>query len=131
MIVRYTRERGYKGLGHDPLLTIGRLYLVLGIVLRPHPYSMQVCILTDADEGDHSDGKPYSDGGPGLFDMNVFDIADSQMPSDWLMLDHGQGYYGLGPNEFGGDFWDRFNDGDTEAEEIFEQVVAKIKAFHA
>lgn len=131
MMVRYARERGFKGQGHDPLLTIGRSYLVLGVVLRPVPYPTQICILTDADSGGHFDGKPYSDGGPGLFDMNVFDIADSSIPSGWSMLDQGQGYYSLSPNEFGGDFWDRFHDGDSEAERTFEQVVKELEVFHA
>jgi hypothetical protein len=37
----------------------------------------------------------------------------------------------LQPDEFGGDFWDRFHDADPEAEKIFEQVFKKLEAFHA
>lgn len=66
-----------------------------------------------------------------MFDMNIFDIIDPKIPSDWSMIDQGQGYYSLSPNEFSGDFWDRFHDGDSEAEKTFERVVEKIKAFHA
>lgn len=130
MVIRYVRERGYKGDGSDPLLTIGKLYVVLGIVFRPAPYSMQVCIRTNADAGDHSDGKPYSAGGPGLFDMGNFDIVEPRIPSEWSMLDHGGGYYGLCPNEFVGNFWDRFHDANSDAEREFEAVVRKLDAYH-
>ena len=130
MIVRYARERGYSGSGEDPLLTIGRDYVSLGIVFRPVPYTTQVCIETDVDAGDHLDGKPYSDGGPGLFDLGFFDVVDPRIPPGWLMVDLGRGYYRLGPGEFCGDFWDRFHDGVPEAELLFEQVVNKLKTFH-
>ncbi|MDR5856737.1 hypothetical protein P9239_05760 [Caballeronia sp. LZ062] len=131
MMVRYARERGFKGQGCDPLLTLGRIYLVMGVVIRPAPYQVQVCILTDTDPGDHRDGKPYSDGGPGLFDMNFFDIADVDVPPDWSMIDQGKGYYTLSPKEFGGDFWDRFHDGDSRAETTFEQVLKRLEVFHS
>ncbi|CAB3792048.1 hypothetical protein LMG28138_03254 [Pararobbsia alpina] len=39
---RYVRERGYKGGGRDPLLTIGKTYVVLGTLSRPAPYTAQV-----------------------------------------------------------------------------------------
>jgi hypothetical protein len=130
MIVSYVRERGYKGEGSDPLLTIGKLYVVLGVMFRPAPYSMQVCVRTNSDTGDHTDGRPYSNGGPGLFDMSSFDIVDSRIPSEWLMVDHGGGYYGLCPSEFGGDFWDRFHDSDSRAESEFESVLKKLDAYH-
>lgn len=54
MIIRYVKERGYKGSGRDPHLTIGCDYIVLGIVFRPTPYVVQVCVPADADDGDHS-----------------------------------------------------------------------------
>jgi hypothetical protein len=130
MMVRYVRERGYKGGGRDPLLTIGKTYPVLGIVFRPAPYAAQVCICTDTDAEDHSTGRPYSDGGPGLFDLNLFDVVDSRVPPDWLMSDHGRGYYRLDPREFAGDFWDRFHDASPEAEKTFEQIIERLKVFH-
>lgn len=130
MMVIYARTRGYSGSGRDPLLTIGHEHIILGIVFRPAPYSTQVCIQTDVDAGDHLDGTPYSDGGPGLFDMAFFDVVDPRIPPGWLMADMGDGYYRLGPSEFDGDFWDRFHDGDPDAEKLFEQVVEKLKVFH-
>ena len=130
MIISYIRERGYKGDGHDPLLTIGKAYVVLGIIFRPAPYPAQVCICTDIDTHNHSVGEPYSAGGPGVFDMSFFDIVDSRIPSDWSMLDHGRGYYRLEPNEFIGDFWDRFHDADPDAERTFQRVIEKLEVFH-
>jgi hypothetical protein len=131
MIVRYVRARGYKGKGSDPVITIGKLYAVLSVVFRPAPHSMLVCICTDADAADHSDGKPYSDGTPGLFDMSRFDIVDPRIPSEWSMLEHGGGYFRLCPSDFGGDFWDRFHDADSDAERTFETVVKMLNAYHA
>lgn len=131
MIIRYVRERGYKGGSHDPLLMIGKAYLVLGIVFRPVPYSVQVCVCTDTDTQNHSVGEPYSGGGPGVFDMSFFDVVDSRVPPDWLMLDHGRGYYRLDPNEFVGDFWDRFHEADPAAERTFRRVMDRLEVFHA
>lgn len=131
MIVRYTRERGYKGLGTDPILTVGCDYIVLGILFRPCPDTSQVCILTNKDIGDHSDGMPFSDGGPGVFDMNLFDVVDPRVPLEWLFVDVGNGYYRLEPDEFAGDFWNRYNDADQGAETTFERIVGKLDAFHA
>lgn len=130
MIVRYVRERGYKGNGRDPLLTIGKVYTVLDIWFRPAPYIAQVCVCTDSDTEGHPMGVPYSDGVPGSFDMNLFDIVDSRVPPDWLMSDYGCGYYKLEPNEFTGDFWDRYHDADPDAERVYKQLVKRLEAFH-
>lgn len=131
MMIRYARERGYKGEGRDPHVTLGRAYVVLGVVFRPAPYATQVCICTDADTKSPPHGQPYSDGGPALFDMNFFDIVDPRIPAGWSMMDHGRGYYRLNPDEFGSDFWDRYHDADPDAEATFESVVGKLYAFHA
>ncbi len=130
MIVRYARERGYKGLGQDPLLTIGCDYIVLGILFRPDSYANQVCIQTNKTDGDHSDGKPYTDGGPGLFDIGFFDVIDSRLPPGWSLVDAGRGYYRLDPNEFGGDFWDHFHDADPDSEKTFNRIIERLKEFH-
>jgi hypothetical protein len=79
---------------------------------------------------DHSDGKPYSDGGPGLFEMSFFDVIDTRIPPGWLLVDWGRGHYRLDPNEFGGDFWDRFHEAEPEAERTFGKVVERLKVFH-
>ena len=131
MIVRYARERGYKGLGKDPILTLGRNYVVLGVLFRPHPYVTQINIETNVDDGDHSDGKPYSDGGPGVFDMSFFDVVDPRVPSGWSLVVWEGGRYRLEPDEFAGDFWDRFHDADAVAEKVFDRVIKKVKFFHA
>jgi hypothetical protein len=130
MVIRYVRERGYKGNGRDPLLTIGKAYIALGIVFRPAPHASQVCICTDTDGRGRLQGEAYADGGPGLFDLNCFEVVDPRVPPEWSMLDHGNGFYRLDPTEFTGDFWDRYHEADPNAEATFEFILSKLAAFH-
>ena len=120
MIVRYSKERGYQGEGKDPNITLGRSYLVLGITFRPDGYSNLITIQSD------------SSGTPSLFDLDCFEVLDAALPSGWCFFELGRGrYYRLEPKEFGGEFWDIFNDTDDEnAEQVFAEVVRKLRAFH-
>lgn len=72
-----------------------------------------------------------SDGTPVLVELHCFDVVDPAIPSDWCFSDFGCGSYSVEPKEFGGEFWDRFHDGDPQAEKTFERAVEKLKAFHA
>jgi hypothetical protein len=131
MIVRYVRERGYEGSGPDPLVTLRETYIVLSVLWRPAPYPHQICIPSNVGDINRKICVPFSDGGPGLFDMVFFDFVDYRIPPDWLMVDYGSGYYKLEPKEFSGDFWDRYHDADPSAEEIYDYVLRKIECFHA
>lgn len=119
MIVRYARERGYKGKGKDQSLTLGADYFVLDVELRPNGLANSFSVQRE------------SDGTPVVFDCSIFNIIDPRLPEGWGFYDLSENYHRLCPNEFSGDFWDRFHDGDTEAEAIFETVAKKIEAFHS
>lgn len=120
MIVQYARERGYQGPQKDPHLTLGENYIVLGINFRPNSgmYPHSVTIQSD------------SDGTPGLWELSFFDVIDPRLPNGWAFFDLGGGYYSLEPEEFFGDFWDCFHDGDESAERVFTQAVEKVRGFH-
>lgn len=118
MIVRYARARGYQGDGKDPHLTLGKEYLALGVTFRSDTYPVQVSIQRD------------SDGTPVLCDLKFFDVVDPGLPDGWGIFSSSPGYYSVEPSEFRGDFWDRFHDGEPDAEKLFTQVVDKVKAFH-
>lgn len=118
MIVRYVKERGYVGPARDPSLTLGAAYIALAIEFRPTGQGHDICIQRE------------SDGTPVLFPLALFEVVDPRIGSGWCLFDMGDSYFRLMPEEFGGDFWDRFNDGDTEAERIFAEVVRRLRAFH-
>lgn len=117
MIVRYVRERGYKGEGKDPSVTIGRDYIALGVTFRSDNYLDEVSLRRD------------SDGTPVLFELKYFDIIDGRIPYDWMLMPISVGH-SLEPKEFFGDFWDLYHDGDEEADKLFEFVVKKTEGFH-
>ena len=62
MIVRYFKERGYRGQGKDPSITLGNSYLVLGITFQLDGYPNQISIQRE------------SDGTPCLFDLDFFEV---------------------------------------------------------
>ncbi len=118
MIIEYVRERGYDGVGKDPSLTLKKKYMVLGWDIFPNAKLNRVCIRRD------SDGYPVS------FDEKWFNLTEGSISTDWNFAKLESGAYRLGPIGFAGDFWDRFHDGDEEAELLFEQEYRKIVAFH-
>jgi len=119
MIVKYVRERGYKGQGQDPSLTLGKHYYVFGFDIRPDGYPNYISIRRE------------SDGTPVLFEYSCFEVVDPRIPDGWCFFHLSEPYQRLDPCEFGGDFWDLFHDGDSEAEAVFEKVAKKIEAFHS
>lgn len=120
MIVKYVRERGYEGRGVDPYLTLGRNYTVVDLTFKPHDSTYYVTL---GDEDDEESG--------GVWDLKFFDIVDGRLPDGWVVTQFNHGIIGISPQEFLGDFWELYHDGDEEAEQVFADVLAKIKAFHA
>lgn len=118
MIVCYTKERGYKGLYKDPHMTLGKKYIVFGILIRPNSlqYPTQITLLSDSDQT------------PCQFELNCFDMVDEAIPKDWVFTHLGSGYYRLCPKEFIGDFWDRFHEADKSAEKTFQVVYKRLEA---
>jgi hypothetical protein len=117
MIVKYARERGYEGEGKDPHLTLGKEYVVIGINFRPGE-KPEISILSDNDDG------------PGLESIEFFDIIDAAIPPNYGFYVF-KSFSRLGPLEFQGDFWDKYHDGDKEAETLFLKVFERIKKFSA
>jgi hypothetical protein len=99
--------------------TLGKTYLVFGILFQSESHQTMVSVRRDSDET------------PVLLELSYCSIVDSSVPADWYFSELSNGFYTLQPKEFEGDFWDRFHDADPEAEKIFEQVVKKLEAFHA
>ena len=75
----------------------------------------------------------YSDihDSPVLEQFKNFEIVDSRIPSDWIFRKSKYiNTFFIQPKEFSSDFWDKYHDGDPEAEKIFQEVERKIKLFH-
>ncbi|MGO4330130.1 hypothetical protein [Cupriavidus sp. M-11] len=118
MIVCYARERGYQGDDVDPSFTLEKEYLALGVLFFPDGRPALVTLQRD------------SDAIPVVIELRYLDVIDPVIPADWCLFELGDGRYGVRPKEFGGDFWDRYHDGEPHAGKLFEQVVDKLKAFH-
>lgn len=123
MIVKYVRERGYKGEDEDPHFTLGKDYIVLGIMYNAHFKSHTIHLPTD------------SDGDPVVLELECFDFIDESVPEGWVFRKLENGYLDLEPQEFSGDFWEDFHEGDEDKEggealKVFQNVVNKIYAFH-
>ena len=121
MMARYIKERGYKGEGKDPNMTMLKIYIVHGITFRPDSknYPQMLWVRSGTDN--------YPSG----YDIQFFEFVDERIPPDWIFRDQENGYYCLEPQEFAGDFWDKFHDGDPASEAIFETVMEKLNQFHA
>ncbi|MFN9001752.1 MAG: hypothetical protein ACK5VW_06815 [Holosporales bacterium] len=120
MIVKYARERGYEGEGKDPYLTIGKNYIIVNLSFRSFDANTYITL---AEEDDGESGS--------VWDIKYFDIVDGSVPSEWVVTKFDHGVVWLSPKEFLGDFWELYHEGDEEAERIFAEVLAKIKAFHS
>ena len=106
MIVKYVRDRGYKGEGKDPHLTFGKLYIIHAVYFHPRDYKPCIGLLCDNDDDPTIDD-------PAVFELKYFDIIDDCIPHDWLFyaskIDHNVSpqdfsYYDISPKEFSGDF---------------------------
>ena len=118
MKIKYIRARAYEGQGVDLNFTLGKTYLVLGVRFQSKERPTMVTVQRNSDKT------------PVLIELQCFDVIDTAIPSDWCFFDFGDGFYSVEPKEFGGDFWDRFHDGDPEAEKTFMRVIAKIESSH-
>ena len=99
----------------DPHLTLGKIYDVISLDLPRHP-----------DETGKLVVRCGKDNYPGLWNLSNFEIVDYNIPSDWVLDMSHLDWISLYPREFGGDFWDKFHDGDEAAEALFEQVYQRI-----
>lgn len=117
MIVKYKGGRGYVG-AVDPYFTVGKEYIALGMSFRTDGRESTVSILCDEDRS------------PVLIELAFFDIVDSSIPPNWAVIPFEAVGYGLRPTEFGGDFWDRFYDGDLRAGSVLSEVVRRAEKFH-
>ncbi|MCZ2497467.1 hypothetical protein GN316_11915 [Xylophilus sp. Kf1] len=125
MIAKYARIRDYKGVGVDPHLTLGKHYIVLGLTFKSNSveYPSQIHILSDSE--------PF----PSLWDLRHFDIVDPRLPDNWVLREFENfravgGCHELCPAAFVGAFWDLFHDGDSLAENKFQQVLSQLRLFH-
>ena len=118
MIVRYVRERGYKGEGKDPWVSLYKKYVALSVTFSLQEQCAEISVLDDLEKT------------PILIDLSYFDIIDSRIPENWCFLNLQEGYCRLTPQEFDGDFWDEFHDGHPEAEAVFDKVMEKLHEFH-
>ncbi len=115
MIIRHTRKREDRK--EDTHLTLNKKYLVIGVYYVPNQGSKFI-IQCDTDNE------------VGWFLSKYFDLVDAHVPPDFSYTFYESGRSELEPTVFDGDFWDRFHEGDPDAEKIFDQEVKRIKAFH-
>lgn len=118
MIVRYARKRDYSGEGHDPSFTLGNSYLVIGVDFIPLAQACMISVPRD------------SDGTPVLIDMQYFEVENAEIPPHWSFHTSKGGGYSICPDDFIGDFWDRFHDGDLAAEKLYADVLKGLIEFH-
>ena len=117
MIVKYVRERGYKGRDQDPFLTLSKDYIVLG--LNFDTYMNKTMFTIQGDD----------DGTPILCEVEFFDIVDSHLPPN-CVVERSKNYITVEPKEFIGDFWEQYHDSDETAEATFEEVLRRLQKFH-
>lgn len=68
---------------------------------------------------------------PVLEELENFEITDNRIPPDWVFQKYeSNNNFFIQPQEFTGNFWDDYHDGNPEAEKIFKEVERKIKQFH-
>lgn len=124
MILKYMRKRNEKlSDDEDPFYTLEKEYLVLGVSFNSSGKEwMDHEVITLGDD------IPAGAGGAPL---KCFDIVDPRIPSNWI-IEYGDFYnsYYLYPQEFQGDFWERYHDSDPEAERLFKEVYRDIQHFH-
>ena len=67
---------------------------------------------------------------PILVESKNFEVVNGSLPNGWAFQDYGNNMHMLQPQEFFGNFWDDYHDGDLNAEKIFKEVINKIYEFH-
>lgn len=103
--------------------TLGNQYTVLSILVRNHAIESQnieTLIIIRRD----------SDGTPCLILLTSFEILDPSIPMGWVFNSFPDNVgYSIEPIEFTGDFWDKYYDGDENAEKTFESVWNRLTNF--
>lgn len=118
MKVKYVTARPYKGKGSDPSFTFGRTYLVLGVRFKGATELTEIIVRRD------------SDAAPVLAELRHFSVVDPAVPPEWGLFSLADGSYALEPKEFSGEFWNRYHDGEPEAENVFERIWGDVQDFH-
>jgi hypothetical protein len=94
-------------------LTLGRVYTVIGVDFYPNEPPL-LCIRSD------------SDGVPVLNKCEFFDVLASEVPLNYGFKFFPSGFARLEPVEFPENFWDRYHNGDIEAEKLFSKVMKRL-----
>ena len=76
---------------------------------------------------------------PGLYSMELFEVVDGRIPSDWLMEYSDKGYFSMGPKTWLDEarwrekysFWEAYFDDDPEALKVFaiERTRMELQGF--
>ena len=105
----------FSDLRKDTHLTLGKIYHVVLLSL-PHQTQKTGELILRCGKDNY----------PGVWKLSNFEIVDYNIPSDWVLDMSHPDWIRLYPREFGGDFWDKFHDGDEAAEALFEQVYQRM-----
>ena len=120
MMVRYVRERGYKGEGNDPYLTMNETYIVFFIIIGSGSSSTPSMVSVACN----------SDGEPGMFELQYFDITDQRIPLDWGLHRNEGGWFLLSPKEHLIKSLNLYDDRNEVEELIFQKLKEKLTQFH-
>jgi hypothetical protein len=93
-------------------------YLVFGVEFSSKNCSQKLILCRDSDKT------------PILVNFSDFVLVDSRLPNNWCLLYFNEGDYVITPQEFQGDFWDDFHDGNKNTERIFTDVKEQLELFH-
>jgi hypothetical protein len=94
--------------------TVGAVYRVLGVWMEPGQTRLRLL-------GDERT--------PALFEPELFEVVSSAIPLTWVVTSPKPGCLSFEPEaRSGGEFWERFFDGEPEAIAMFEEQRAKIVA---
>jgi hypothetical protein len=96
------------GVKSDGWLTVGQIYTVLEILVRPGHYILFRLISDDANT-------------PALFDSRQFEIVSNKIPSNWVAVLHEQELHITPEKWLIPGFWEDYFDGVAEATKNFEE----------
>jgi hypothetical protein len=117
MIVLFANQQHDKKKKNHSSLILGQQYLVFSMWFYACSTEKHVVVMAD-------------DYTPALFNIESFDFIDNRVPEEWGIYRIHSNKYLLGPSVFSVDFWNRYHDGDQEAEKIFIQVRKQLISFH-
>lgn len=98
----------------SPWLTKGDIYTVIGIFVVGRGEQKFLLAPKKADD-------------PGLFSVSQFEVVDLNIPTCWRVALDRYGNLQIAPEELLDDtFWDRFNEGNSEAMRLFLEIISKV-----